>query len=140
MVRALIDEQAVVRADHQIVEIVQRPRTDADRGEIAHRAHGRLADPAHFLRAVVAGQHAVAHGQILDRDLRAGRQRDVGATGKAGTGHFGKFLGGLFGVDAHQRIIGARRQVGQGQQVNLRDIPGAVGFDNHDGIGGLPVG
>lgn len=115
-------------------------KTDADRGEIAHRAHGRLPDPAHFLRAVIAGQHPVAHGQILDRDLRAGRQRDVGATGKAGTGDFGEFLGRLGGVDTDQRIIRARGQAGQGQQVNLRDISGGVGFHNHDGIGCLPVG
>ena len=70
-IAALIDEQAVVRTDHKVVGVVERARFDHDRGEIAHSAHGVLANPADHLPAIIAGEDFIAHLQLFNRALCA---------------------------------------------------------------------
>ena len=79
MIGALIDKQPMIGADQQVVFIVQNACSDPDRSEIAYATDGAVADPADFLHARVARQHAVTGFEVLDWDLRAGSQRDMRA-------------------------------------------------------------
>ena len=134
-VGALIDEQPVIGRDQQVVLIVQGVGGDQDRGEVAHRAHRVLADPANGLRAVIAGEHAVADAQILDRALFTGGQRDPRAAGEGDAGDLCKARQGGFAVDADQQVIGSGLERGQWQAVDLGDVAVGIDLDQHQQLG-----
>ena len=112
---ALIEEHPVMLTDNQIARIAQSACGD-DHGRKGTDGLKRGApNPVDRLAAMVARQHLVAGGQILNRLLRAGGQRDHGAACEGNAQKVGqtRIIGGLFHLE--KRVIGRRGHGREGQ-------------------------
>ena len=114
---ALIQEHPVMLADNQIARVAQGACGDDPGRKGADSLKSGAPDPADRLAAMVARQHLVAGGQLLDRLLRAGGERDHGAAGKGNAQKVreARIIWGLFHPE--KCVIGGRghRREGQGK-------------------------
>ena len=101
----LVQEHPVMLAHDQIAGIADGAGHDHHRRETADRAQPGMADPAHRLAAMVAGQDLGAGLQRLDRALFAGAERDHRAARKRQAEHIGQMQPLGRGLDRQEGIV-----------------------------------
>ena len=152
---ALINEEPLILAQHQIVGISDRVAWDDGGRERTDCAAGAAQDGAQLLHPVVAGEEFVAGPEILDRALAPVAQGDRRPAGEAGRGDFRQPDGRGIHRHADQRVVAARLQRVEGQgeagavprgQEHQSDLL-ALGrekdearFGREDGAGGAGLG